>query len=99
MRIDKEKEIRSRPLSLNGKIILFTLSGAIMIGHGARMIFQAVFNPGTFYSPNTFDLLFDWLTLAILGCFILWFAMTLNYNSKKKSYKKSKDEKIFMHPT
>jgi len=55
-----------------------------MIGHGGRMLYQGIFVPGSSYSPNTFDLFFDWLTLAILGCFILWFALTLWYQGMGK---------------
>lgn len=86
------------------KIILFTLSGAIMIGHGLRMIYQGLFQPGSLYAPNTFDLFFDWLTLTLLGCFILGFAISRCYHgiSKKsirKKTKSSKEESIFLYPT
>jgi drug/metabolite transporter (DMT)-like permease len=87
-----------------GKITLFALSGAIMIGHGTRMLYQGIFSPGSFYAPNTFDLFFDWLTLAILGCFILWFAMSLYYQGIRKEtstgkHKSQQEEKIYLHPT
>lgn len=86
------------------RIILFTLSGAIMIGHGTRMIYQGLFQPGSLYAPNTFDLFFDWLTLAILGCCILWCALSLCYHgfSKKTSWKKaqtSSEETMILYPT
>ena len=50
------------------KISIFFLSGIIMIGHGARMIYQGVFIKGSTYTPNTFDLFFDWIFLLI--CFL-----------------------------
>lgn len=79
----------SRSNHVMSTIFLFVLSGAIMIGHGARMLFQGIFAPGTSYVPNTFDLIFDWLILVILGCFILWFALSLfSYHSKKKAQTK-----------
>jgi hypothetical protein len=92
------------PYRFYGKITLFALSGAIMIGHGTRMLYQGIFAPGSFYAPNTFDLVFDWLTLAILGCFILWAAMSLFYNDKikKMSIRKqqiSSEEKLYSRPT
>lgn len=87
-----------------GKITLFALSGAIMIGHGARMLYQGIFAPGSTYSPNTFDLFFDWLTLAILGCFILWFAVSVYYQGIEKKpgvrkQKTSQEEKVYSQPT
>ncbi len=45
-----------------------------MVAHGLRMIYQGVFQPGTLYQPNTFDLYFDWLTLVILGCLLFGFS-------------------------
>jgi hypothetical protein len=41
-----------------------------MVAHGLRMIYQGVFQPGSTYQPNIFDLYFDWLTLVILGAFL-----------------------------
>jgi hypothetical protein len=83
---------------------VFALSGAIMIGHGARMMYQGIFAPGSLYAPNTFDLFFDWLTLAILGCFILWFALSLFFHdigskTTKRKQQTLTEEKIYSHPT
>lgn len=73
------------------KIFAFLLSGAIMIGHGLRMIYQGVFAPNSYYHPNTFDLFFDWGSLLVLGFFVLWFSLTqfkkyytARYNSENK---------------
>ncbi len=57
-----------------------------MIGHGGRMIYQGVFRPNSYYVPGTFDILFDWLTLLILGIIIFYFTLT-NF------YKKISEEK------
>jgi cytochrome bd-type quinol oxidase subunit 1 len=100
----QEKKIFSDKNRFYGKITLFALSGAIMIGHGARMIYQGLFTPGSSYAPNTFDLFFDWLTLAILGCFILLFAISLLYHSMEKRIPTKKpyhqqEEKSYIFPT
>jgi hypothetical protein len=50
-----------------GITLLFVLSGASMIGHGVRMLYQGVWYPGSSYSPTTFDLLFDCLPLRSLA--------------------------------
>ncbi len=59
-------------LKEKSKIIIFILSGCIMVGHGLRMIVQGIFMRGSSYFPNTFDLIFDWLTLAVLGLILFW---------------------------
>ena len=55
--------------------IIIILSGAIMIGHGVRMIYQGLFHPQSYYSPNLFDILFDWTTLLILGVILFYFGL------------------------
>jgi membrane-bound ClpP family serine protease len=84
---------------------VFLLSGAIMIGHGTRMIYQGIFAQDSVYQPNFFDLFFDWLTLAILGCFVLWFAVSQFYKTYS-TYKKQQatrrslqDDLLIDHPT
>lgn len=106
-RTQKEKLLNITVSNKNrfyGKITLFVLSGTIMIGHGARMLYQGIFAPGSTYAPNTFDLFFDWLTLVILGCFILWFALSLFFHgagskTTKKKHQALAEEKIYTHPT
>jgi len=66
------------------KIIPFLLAGSIMIGHGARMIYQGVIHPNSVYKPGLFDLYFDWLSLLVLGIFILSFALYNFYTGVKQ---------------
>lgn len=61
------------------KTIIFVLAASIMMGHGARMIYQGVFKPNTYYQPGKFDMFFDWLTLLTLGIVILYFTITKFY--------------------
>jgi hypothetical protein len=73
----------------NFKIFVYVISGSIMIGHGLRMIYQGVFFKGSSYFPNTFDIFFDWLTLAVLGSIIFYFGI-------KKFYKKTEEKKYYL---
>ena len=76
------------------KIAIFFLSGTIMIGHGARMIYQGVFQKGSYYSPNTFDIFFDWASLLILGFIIIVMAFLAFYHTmeRKQLIKNNKSE-------
>jgi DNA-directed RNA polymerase subunit RPC12/RpoP len=56
-----------------------------MIGQGSRMIYQGLFQPGSVYSPNTFDLFFDWATLSICGA-ILFTAMVASFYRTIKAH-------------
>ncbi len=58
------------------KTMLLVFSGAIMIAHGMRMIYQGLFQPHSYYQPGLFDILFDWTTLIILGICIFYFGIT-----------------------
>jgi len=76
----KSLKIKNQNIFLSSKVsILIIVSGAIMIGHGARMIYQGLFNPNSYYSPNLFDILFDWTTLLILGIFMFYFGLKIYY--------------------
>jgi hypothetical protein len=84
------------------KIFLFVLSGSIMIGHGARMIYQGLYVTGSTYAPNLFDIFFDWLVLAILGIFILSFALNTFYHKSCEKCtldKYSYEDDYFNYPT
>ncbi len=59
------------------KISVFLVAGIMMIGQGARMIFQGIFYKESIYKPNSFDIFFDWFTLLIFGLII--FILTLRY--------------------
>lgn len=63
-------------------ILISLFSGALMVGHGLRMIYQGVFQPGSYYAPNLFDLYFDWLILVILGCFLFGLSCFQFYKQK-----------------
>ncbi len=63
-------------LNENGKTIILVFSGLIMVAHGSRMIYQGVFNKGSYYIPNQFDIFFDWTTLAVLGLIIFYFGIS-----------------------
>lgn len=76
------------------KISIFFLSGIIMIGHGSRMIYQGVFIKGSTYTPNTFDLFFDWLSLLILGIILLLISIFGYYNIFEKNTQKRRKIKI-----
>ena len=83
-------------------IALFILAGSIMIGHGFRMIYHGIFDQGSSYSPNYFDVLFDWLTLALLGFFVLAFALFSFYKRYKANLTDKKtyvNEKHYQYPT
>jgi len=79
---NKRKKTDTKTEHSNLKTILFVLSGSIMIGHGLRMIYQGVFCKGSSYIPGTFDIFFDWLTLAVLGFIILVYGLNIFYHSK-----------------
>jgi len=51
--------------------LIYILMAASAIGQGARMLFQGIFAPGSYYVPNVLDLAFDWGILLALGGFVL----------------------------
>lgn len=53
-----------------------------MLGEGARMIIMSIFYQGWRYSPNTFDMFFDWVPLVILGS-IFFFEGIKSFHSEK----------------
>ena len=55
-------------MKMNKKLRLFVIiaSGCWMLGEGARMVVMALFFQDWHYSPNTFDMFFDWMPLVIL---------------------------------
>lgn len=79
--------------------VAFFLSGCIMIGHGARMIYQGVFRPKSYYSPGLFDIFFDWATLLVLGIIILSFSISAFYHMQEKKQNSKKEEKMFLNPS
>ncbi len=72
--ISKQKQLFSSKFTL-----LIIISGAIMIGHGARMIYQGVVHPNSYYSPNLFDIFFDWTSLLVLGIIMFYFGLKMYY--------------------
>jgi len=47
-------------------IFLLIASGLLLTAHGARMLYMALFT-SQWYRPNTFDVLFDWTPVTIIG--------------------------------
>ena len=64
---------------------LFLCAGAVMIGEGLRMIHVWMFESGTVYVPNIFDVIFDWLTLASFGFFIAAYGTIRFYKKLKEN--------------
>ncbi len=76
------------------KTILLVISGGIMFAHGARMMYQGIFRPNSYYpapTPATIDFWFDWTTLLILGIIIFYFGITAFYNNQTITYKNRKN--------
>ena len=69
---------------------IIALSGMVMIAHGSRVIAQTIIFPDSYYKPGFFDLIFDWLTLIILGIFVAWFGFGRFYLYEKKLFDKTK---------
>jgi len=72
-------------------VVLFAAS-CWMIGEGLRMVVMAVFfqGQGWYYFPNTFDVLFDWLPLVILGSILLYESIYQFYRSNRLTGRKSR---------
>jgi len=66
------------------KYAIIAVSGTIMIAHGSRMISQTLLYPYGCYRPNLFDLIFDWLTLILLGVFVAYLGFFEFYINNKK---------------
>ena len=61
-----------------------------MAAHGARMMFQGLFHPNSYYpapTPMTFDFWFDWTTLLILGLIIFYLGVSSFYIKEKTNTK------------
>jgi hypothetical protein len=61
------------------KIFLIVTSGFMMVAHGARMIFEGIKGENV-YRPDTFDIFFDWTTLAIAGLVMFTWGLYLFYS-------------------
>jgi hypothetical protein len=84
------------------KTIMLVISGSIMFAHAARMMYQGIFKPNSYYpapTPATIDFWFDWTTLLILGIIIFYFGITAFYHMQKKKQTNKKDEKLFLNPS
>lgn len=94
----KQKKRSNKPTYL--RITILLLSGVIMIGHATRMIYQGVFHQGSSYTPNTFDIFFDWTTLLILGIIILLLSLTTFYHLlDKKNLKEKTQDQLITNPS
>ncbi len=76
------------------KYAIIAIAGTIMIAHGSRMIAQGILSPNICYIPNYFDLIFDWLTLILLGFFITWFGFFEFYKREKKIFNQRRNKRI-----
>lgn len=72
------------------KYAVIALAGTVMIAHGTRMIAQTLLYPNVCYKANLFDLIFDWLTLILLGVFVAWFGFIQFYLSGKSNSRQNK---------
>jgi uncharacterized membrane protein len=66
-------------------IALWTLAAICMLGQSTRMIYQGLFQPGSYYQPNGVDLVFDWLTMLVVGLALFSFVVTQFYRYVKES--------------
>ncbi len=88
-------------LSNEIKSFILIFAASLMIGHGARMIYQGLFLKETSYTPVLFDILLDWLTLLVLGIIMLLFGLSIFYKNMYKKHEKEKNKKdmIFVNPS
>ena len=75
------------------KFAIIGIAGTTMIAQGSRMISQGLLYPNTCYKPNMFDIVFDWLTLIILGAFIAYYGFFEFYHREKKYFEKVQKKK------
>ena len=68
--------------------VIIAISGATMMAHGTRVIIQTIVYPNTVYKAGLFDLVFDWMTLVILGMFVVRFGVVNFYLYEKKKFEK-----------
>jgi len=68
-----------KSLVLSPSFFLLSLCGAWMMGIGLRMFIEISQNDNTVYISNSFDLVFDWSMLFILGLILVVFAFFTNY--------------------
>jgi hypothetical protein len=65
------------------KILLLVFAGVCMVGQGARMIVEGIL-ANKVYRPGTFDILFDWTTLSVVGLIVFSWGMYLFYKEVKR---------------
>jgi hypothetical protein len=65
------------------KILLLIFAGVCMVGQGSRMIVEGIL-ANKVYRPGTFDILFDWTTLAVIGLILFIWGTYLFYKELKK---------------
>jgi hypothetical protein len=68
-----------------GKILLVIASGTMMLAHGARMIYEGISGKNV-YRPDTFDIFFDWTTLAIAGLIMFSWGLYLFYSRYQRDH-------------
>jgi hypothetical protein len=80
-------------MKMNKKLRLFVIiaSGCWMLGEGARMVVMALFFQDWHYSPNTFDMFFDWMPLVILGSIFFYEGIKSFYDNKVEGKNRSEE--------
>jgi len=63
--------------------VLLVFAGIAMMGQGGRMLYQGIFQPGSYYSPVLFDLFFDWGSLFLMGAVVFGWSLSKFYESRK----------------
>lgn len=70
------------------KILLIVTSGMLMTAHGVRMIYEGIKGENV-YRPGTFDIIFDWTTLAIIGLIMFSWGLALFYSRYSQDQSKN----------
>lgn len=72
------------------KNLIFVLAASMMIAHGARMMYQGVFQPQSYYpapTPQSLDFYFDWMILCIFGCILLGYTLFTSLKTSRINHK------------
>ena len=64
--------------------IFLIFGGACISGQALRVIYQFIFFPGSTYAPALFDIFFDWMTMLVVGLFLIVYATMITYKKFTK---------------
>jgi hypothetical protein len=59
--------------------IFLIFGGACISGQALRVMYQFVFFPGSSYTPALFDIFFDWMSMLVVGLFLIIYATMITY--------------------